>query len=134
MHPFESFKISLPVPAKVLSPNCTIGSIGGRFMKASSVKKHRRLAREAVSDSEIETMPWGHVIVDVAIYYATERRRDEDNAMGSLKSYYDGIVDSGLVADDDKINMTRRMPSLLTDSMFPRVEMTLQERRKVKND
>ena len=122
---FESFKISLPIPAKVLSPNCVIGSIGGRFMKASAIKRHRRIACEAVLDAEIETMPWRHVIVEVAIYYATKRRRDEDNAMGSLKSFYDGIVDSGLIADDDKINMTRKMPLLLFDNEFPRVEIVL---------
>ncbi len=125
MADFESFKIALPVPPGVLSPNCTIGTIGGRFMKASVIKKHRKLACEAVEDSEIETLPWAHVIVSVAIFYATRRRRDEDNAMGSLKSYYDGIVDSGLVADDDKKNMTRTMPDLLFDDTHPRVEMIL---------
>ena len=122
---YESFRISLPVPVRVLSPNCVVGSIGGRFMKASAVKRHRNLACEAIEDSEVETAPWEHVVVSVKIYYATRRRRDDDNAMGSLKSYYDGIVDSGLVADDDKFNMTRSMPELLFDSEFPRVEMIL---------
>ncbi len=121
----ESFKIALPVPVKVLSPNCTVGSIGGRFMKASAVERHRKLAKEAIEDAEIESMPWGCVLVDVEIFYSTKRTRDEDNSMGSLKSYYDGIVDSGLVADDDKINMTRTMPKLLFDMKSPRVEITL---------
>ncbi len=122
---YESFKIAIPVPAGVLSPNCTIGTIGGRFMKASSIKRHRKIAREAIRDAEIETMPWGCVSVDVRIFYRTNRTRDEDNAMGSLKSYYDGIVDSGLVADDDKSNMVRTIPELLLDDKSPRVEMTL---------
>jgi len=122
---FESFRMSLPIPVKVLSPNCTIGTIGGRFIKASAIKRHRKLACEAVEDSEIETVPWEHVSVSITIYYATRRRRDEDNVMGSLKSYYDGIVDSGLVADDDKINMTRYMPRLSFDDKHPRVEIIL---------
>ncbi len=94
-------------------------------MKASAIKRHRKLACEAVEDSEIETSPWGCVSVDVRIFYRTKRIRDEDNAIGSLKSYYDGIVDSGLVANDDKTNMVRRMPELLFDDKSPRVEMTL---------
>ncbi len=94
-------------------------------MKASAVKRHRKLACEAIEDAEIETAPWEHVIVLVSIYYSTRRRRDDDNAMGSLKPYYDGIVDSGLVADDDKINMTRIMPRLLFDNKSPRVDMLL---------
>jgi len=130
MSVFELFRISLPIPVKVLSPNFTIGSIGSRFAKASAVKRHRKMACEAVLDAEIETMPWKHAIIEVAIYYATKRRRDEDNAMGSLKSFYDGIVDSGLVVDDDKINMTRKMPRLLFDSEFPRVEMILMRSMK----
>ena len=126
----ESFKIALPVPVKVLSPNCTVGSMGGRFMKASAVKRHRKLAREAIEDAEIESMPWGHVSVDVQIFYHTRRTRDEDNAMGSLKPYYDGIVDSGLVADDDKANMSRTIPELLFDEKSPRVEITLTRTEK----
>ena len=94
-------------------------------MKASAIKRHRKLAREAIEDAEIETMPWGHVVVEVLIYYETRRRRDDDNAMGSLKSYYDGIVDSGLIADDNIRNMKRNMPELLFDSKSPRVEITL---------
>lgn len=126
----ESFKIALPVPVKVLSPNCTIGSRGGRFMKASAIKRHRKLAKEAVEDAEIESMPWERVEVDVLIFYHTKRTRDEDNAMGSLKSYYDGIVDSGLVADDNKVNMIRTMPELLFDNEAPRVEITLTRAKK----
>ncbi len=127
---YESFRIALPVPVKVLSPNCTIGSIGGRFMKASAIKKHRKLAKEAIEDAEIESMPWECVIVEALIYYATKRKRDDDNAMGSLKSYYDGIVDSGLIADDNIFNMKRSMPELLSDSKSPRVEIILTRARK----
>ena len=100
-------------------------------MKASAIKKHRRLAREAVEDSEIESAPWEHVTVSADIYYHTRRSHDDDNAMGSLKSYYDGIVDSGLVADDDKINMTRTMPELLFDKKSPRVEITLTRTERI---
>ncbi len=94
-------------------------------MKASAIKRHRNLAKWAIWEAEIESMPWEYVIVEVKIFYRTKRTRDDDNAMGSLKSYYDGIVDSGLIADDNISNMKRNMPELLFDSIFPRVEIIL---------
>ncbi len=93
--------------------------------KSSAVKKQRRLGREAVEDAEVETMPWRHVAVFVAFYHKCKRRRDTDNANGSLKSAYDGIVDAGIVPDDTPEHMTRSEPSFRIDREFPRVEITL---------
>jgi hypothetical protein len=45
--------------------------------------------------------------------------------MGALKSMYDGIVDSGLVPDDDYEHMERGVPTFWTDKCFPRVEITI---------
>jgi hypothetical protein len=121
----ESVTIILPLPNKVLEPNCTIGSLGGRFLKAAATKKYRRISREAVEAEGIESIPWEHIIVKVAFFYKTNRRHDQDNAMGSLKAAYDGIVDSGLVSDDDYEHMERGLPTFDTDRQFPRVELTI---------
>lgn len=121
----ESFVIVLPLPAKVLQPNCTVGTIGGRFAKASATKRYRRLAREAVEAECIETMPWSRVQVQAAFFHATERKRDQDNAMGALKAAYDGIVDSGLVENDDYEHMRREPPTFAIDRKFPRVVLTI---------
>ncbi len=121
----ESVDIVLPLPVKVLSPNCTIGSIGDRFLKASATKKYRRLAREAVQNECIKTGPWTRVKVNATFYHKTERRRDPDNATGSLKAAYDGIVDAGLAVDDDCVHMRRGEPEFLIDKKHPRVELTI---------
>jgi len=121
----ELVTIILPLPARALEPNCTIGSIGGRFMKATAIKRYRRLAKEAVEAEQVESMPWNHVIVSAAFFHTTDRRRDPDNSTGSLKSAYDGIVDSGLVPDDDNKHMRRGEPSFNIDTEFPRVELTI---------
>ena len=121
----ETVTIVLPLPVKVLQPNCTVGSIGGRFQKASATKRYRRLADEAVQAEQVETMPWDRVIVTAAFFYATNRRRDPDNSTGSLKAVYDGIVDSGLVPDDDHVHMRRGEPSFSVDRESPRVELTI---------
>ena len=90
----ESVIIVLPLPAKVLSPNATVGSIGGRFAKAAATKRYRRLAKEAVNDACVATGPW-KAMAAVKIYYGANRARDEDNAMGSIKAgqYYERRLD-----------------------------------------
>lgn len=121
----EFVTIVLPLPAKVLQPNCTIGSLGGRHMKASATKRYRQLAKDAIEAEQIDTAPWERVEVGIVFYHSTTRRRDQDNAMGSLKSAYDGIVDAGLVVDDDYDHMRRTSPSFLHDKDYPRVEITI---------
>jgi len=125
----ESLVIILPLPGGLLSPNNTVGSIGGRFAKARATGKYRRLAKQAVYDEQIETAPWQHVTVEARFYFKQNRRRDPDNAIGSLKAAYDGIVDAGLVADDDYEHMTRLPPIFMTARKHPRVELTIKRTR-----
>ncbi len=121
----ESLTIVLPLPSGLLSPNHTIGSIGGRFAKAGAIKKYRKLAKEAVACAKIETSPWQKVSVKAQFYFKNKRRRDPDNATGSLKAAYDGIVDAGLVADDDYEHMEREKPIFSGDHRHPRAELTI---------
>ena len=67
--------------------------------------------------------------VKAVFYHSYKRRRDPDNATGSLKAAYDGIVDSGLVADDDYEHMEREKPTLTIDRKDPRVELTITRLR-----
>ena len=122
----EKFLIVLPLPAKVLSPNCAVATPGGRFAKAAAVKRLRKLTREYVEQERIESTPWEKVLVKAVFFFGTERRRDDENALFSLKAMHDGIVDSGLVADDTPKHMTREIPDLFVDRDFPRVEITIE--------
>jgi hypothetical protein len=122
----ETVVITLPLPARVLSPNCPVGSIGGRYMKASASKRYRRLAKDAVEDECITTGPWRHATVEVTFHHKQQRRRDQDNAMASLKAVYDGIVDSGLIVDDDYDHLERRSPRFLIDREYPRVTLIIE--------
>ncbi len=123
---YESVTIVLPLPAKVLNPNSTVATVGGRFMKASATKKYRRLAREAAEEETIDSRPWGRVAVQSTFFHKQKRRRDEDNAKASLKAAFDGIVDSGLVKDDDAKHMTHEPLVFLIDKSHPRVELTIK--------
>lgn len=121
----ENVTIVLPLPIQVLQPNCTVGSFGGRMLKASAIKRYRALTCLAVESECVETMPWGKVVVQAKFFYKDKRKRDQDNAMGSLKAAYDGIVDSGLVADDDYKHMKRTYMDFGIDKKHPRVELTI---------
>lgn len=125
----EQFLIILPLPTKVLSPNCSVATPGGRFAKASAIKRYRRLTEVAIQDEQIESLPWEKVLVKVHFFYKDHRRRDQDNAMFSLKSMYDGIVDSGLVTDDTPDYMVREVPVLSIDPDCPRVEIAIERLR-----
>lgn len=115
----ESFVIVIPIPGKMLSANKMIATMGMRYQKASATRKLRRLAKEAVQDAGIDTMPWGACAVRATFVYPTKRRRDPDGAITSLKAAYDGIVDSGLVPDDDYEHMEREKPSFFIDKNNP---------------
>ncbi len=121
----EVITIVLPLPNPVLSPNNPVGSIGGRMMKAAASKKYRRLACEAVEAVGVESGPWSVVGVKAMFYHKNTRRRDQDNAMASLKAAYDGIVDSGLVSDDDYNHMKRESPEFLVDKSNPCVILVI---------
>jgi Holliday junction resolvase RusA-like endonuclease len=95
------------------------------MQKAAAIKKQRRLTNQAVEAEEIETFPWKKCSVKADFYYASKRRRDTDNAIGSLKSTYDGLVDAGVVPDDDAEHMIREMPDFHIDRKCPRVEITV---------
>lgn len=127
----EAFTIIIPIPNKWLSPNCMIASVGARIAKSKEAKKQRLRVNEKIrSLFANEGVPvWERASVFPVFFYSTKRKRDEDNAIGSLKSAYDGIIDSGLVADDDPEHMTKLPPSFLFDKTFPRVELLIERVR-----
>jgi Holliday junction resolvase RusA-like endonuclease len=121
----ERFRIILELPPKVLSPNWTVATVGGRFKKASALKRYKRRTAEAVENCGIESFPWEYVQVEAEFFHEVKRRRDEDNAMGSLKAAYDGLVVAGVAADDDSLHMKKEIPKFSKDTEDPRVELTI---------
>ncbi len=122
----EQFTICMKLPNKVLSPNYCPASRGGRIAKAVCAKKQKTTTVEAIEQMSIETLQWEHCEVFVDLYYKNKARRDTDNAIGSLKSMYDGIVLAGVVDDDTPDYMTRPEPRMLVDKNEPRAEITIR--------
>lgn len=68
-------------------------------------------------------------VVRVTLTYtpADSRRRDADNLVALLKPICDGIVDAGVVTDDDPAHMIKDMPIIATaDPIDPRIELTIE--------
>lgn len=120
----ESITIVLPLPHRALSPNARTHWT----VKAGVTKKARRLACEAVLAEDVKTAPWHQVEATESFYYPNQRNRDERNAVAMLKPTYDGIVDAGLILDDNHATLQHGPPTFQIDTQNPRVEITIKRR------
>lgn len=121
----ESVTIILPLPPACLSPNCPPGSFGGRMRKAVAAKRYRETARIATLANGIETGPWMKATIEATFYHKQKRRRDDINHLQMLKNAYDGIVESGLLFDDDSEHLTTLPAKFLIDKKQGRVELKI---------
>jgi hypothetical protein len=71
-----------------------------------------------------------HITVGLVYVPRDRRRRDADNLVVPLmKALVDGIVDAGVVADDDTEHVTRTMPVILAPDGDPRLVLIIAEGR-----
>ncbi len=117
--------ITLPLPDRILSPNHTVGSRGGRMAKATAIKKARTLAKvECMSSFASSFKPrWKTAVVQVTWYAKTIAFPDGDNALASLKAFFDGLTDYGIF-DDDRGN-TYPPVQFAKDKDNPRIVLTI---------
>ncbi len=120
----ETVSIILPLPKPILSPNKPIYSRGGRIGKAVCAKKYRELAKERILENE--TTGWKQATLEVTFFHKQKRKRDSLNFMSMLKSAIDGIIDAGLLPDDDHEHLTPMPPAFKIDKECPRVEIILR--------
>lgn len=119
----EQVVIVLPLPPRILSPNCPVGSFRGRMMRASAAKKQKELARRSAEEAA-NGMRWLRASVKAVFFHKTVRRRDDVNALAMLKSAYDGVILSGLLPDDDREHLRTEGADFAIDKDWPRVELT----------
>lgn len=84
--------------------------------KAVASKRYRELAKRAALDCAVETGPWNKATIQATFYHKQKRRRDDINHLAMLKPAYDGIVDSGLLQDDDSEHLTTLPAHFLVDA------------------
>lgn len=118
----ESVVIVLPLPARILSPNCPAGTRGGRFARAAAAKRYKRLALLATEEAA-NGMTWERATILARFFHKTKRRRDDVNHLAMLKSAYDGVVMAGLLPDDDREHLRTIGAEFYIDKKNPRVEL-----------
>lgn len=124
--PSVSFRLTLPMPHKYLSPNaCVHWAPKSKAIKAARLNS-KRTTQKALVSAGITTPPhWKEAHYSLVFYCKTAARRDDDNLKASCKAYRDGIADAGLVADD--YVMREKGCEIKKDANNPRCEITIWE-------
>lgn len=112
--------ITLPLPAKALSPNAS-----GHWAKIAQAKRLARREAWAVAMRAKEGPPMAKASLKPVFYWPDRRRRDDDNAVASLKAARDGLADAGVVVDDR--DFTTLPAEFHVDKQNPRVELMIKE-------
>jgi len=116
-------KITIPMPDKRLNPNVKYNHMGkyriGKKQKEDVILITRNEMRKYSGDP----FPLKAITVQPIFYCKVKRRRDKDNALASLKSAFDGLVDAGLLVDDEQLTPLPVMFRI--DRESPRVELII---------
>lgn len=116
-------EVSLPIPHRALTPNSRVHW----SIKAKRTRTARFNAlvvgRHALSKARIGKPEWPEAETRVVSYFRDKRRRDRDNYAASLKAYWDGLADAGIVAND--AGFIHHSPVMDCDRKNPRVEIRI---------
>lgn len=121
--PSDQIVVTIPLPPRILSPNCPIGSFRGRMMRAAAAKKQKRLAKASAEDAMRECPGWSRASYRAVFYFKTKRRRDDVNHLAELKAAIDGVIEAGLLPDDDREHLRVTGAEFAIDKEWPRVEI-----------
>ena len=123
----RSITITFPWPPRELSPNIT----SHHMKKASATKAYREqcgwLAVEQSLDEEHVTICLSSPVLATTTFHVDSKRRyDTRNLDASLKPLWDGVVDAGILVDDDYKHL-RHGESKVVVGKEKRVEVRLEE-------
>lgn len=117
-------KIVIPIPKE--SQNKRRGTaMAGSFARKKDRERAKRSAQSALSALQYNYgTPWPNARIHVRWFHKTRNFRDKWNIVGCLKGTLDGIVDAGILIDDDQV----QPPTVecLVDKDDPRVELYLE--------
>lgn len=124
--PGTELTIVLPLVPRKLWPN----GRPSKFARAKSVRVHRDSAffatREAMRAKKVAGS-WDKAEAIERFFWPDAGRRDTRNAEAANKSYFDGIVDAGLLTDDRSEVLTHLPSEFSIDRERPRLEITIRK-------
>lgn len=118
-----SITITLPIPARKLSPNARV-----HWAERANLTRHARAVAHlaALHALNLRRPPgWLKARLEVKAYFKTLNFPDPTNFPLSLKAAIDGIADSGIIANDKGLWPER--PTFEKDASNPRVELTISK-------
>lgn len=110
-----------PAPSVVVTidghpPNANQKRRMHHFREAESNRVWRRaafmLGKQALRESRIHGTPFDRATLEVVWLYRVERRRDTTGVIEAIKPLVDGLVDCGLLLDDDSRHLVSVTASL----------------------
>ena len=113
----DAVSLDLPWPPADLNPNRARGLHWGARREASAV--YRRECFVVAHQAILGRIRHSHnlplpapVSATVTFWMPDRRRRDLDNLLAAMKPAWDGLVDAGLLADDnaDQLSITLKPP------------------------
>ncbi len=123
----KTIMITLPLPPPVLNPNSS--RVYWRRVQ-QAIKSYREAGYIAAMDAvnrQKPAVPFKAVTLQATFYFKVKRRRDGGNWNATLKPAQDGLVDAGIVRDDEHTIVTNLPPILRIDRGNPRVELVVTE-------
>jgi len=69
---------------------------------------------------------WTKAVCKLIFYFPNARRRDKKNFEGAMKAAYDGLVDAGIITDDNSDVLSHEDSEMHIDRKNPRVEMFIK--------
>ena len=112
--------LKLTLPAKILMANS--GQNKHWAKKAAEIKRVKRdtaLICMAAMSGVTYPCPWQRAVALETYVWTSNAVRDERNATTSTKAIWDGIVDSGLLIDDDTKHLRHIPPIFKVDKTDP---------------
>lgn len=121
----STYEIRLPWPKPPLSLNDGGWTKAAKLARAATIRRVRKDTELLVRAARIPSA--ARIAVTLTYHPRDGRRRDEDNLVGTFKPICDGIVDAGLVADDDPAHMAKAMPVIGTPNpKDPHLVLTIE--------
>lgn len=133
-HSCGSITISLPMPARAITPNAQRGqSRWGAIAKSRIIKDHRQTAMMAIREAmrckphcgQFKGYSYQH-------FFETMSFRDTDNANGGAKAYMDGSCD--YLGVNDNIMEMVKVSTRQKDQNCPRIEITFYTQERLSAD
>ena len=118
----NTITITLPLPARELSPNARV-----HWARKAKAARSAKIGAYALTVNKYgkAIIPWRKARIQIRWYHKTLRFPDNDNCIGWCKAYRDGMCAAGYLQDDRDIKEISI--DINKDSANPRVEITLSE-------